>query len=81
MDQGPHGTGRTRRRLTCEKVHATAEMKQGQSKCDRARERKRKTKGYCIKRKAKEKESDRLRKKGCAQGESNGDSHDTSLTF
>ena len=31
--------------------------------------------------KAKEKESDRLRKKGCAQGESNGDSHDTSLTF
>ena len=30
---------------------------------------------------AKEKESDRLRKKGCTQGESNGDSHDTSLTF
>ena len=42
-----------------------------------ARERKRKTKG----RKTKEKESDRLRKKGCTQGESNGDSHDTSLTF
>ena len=36
-----------------------------------------KTKG----RKAKEKESDRLRKKVCTQGESNGDSHDTSLTF
>ena len=42
-----------------------------------ARERKRKTKG----RKAKEKESDRLRKKECTQGESNGDLHDTSLTF
>ena len=42
-----------------------------------AGERKRKTKG----RKAKEKESDRLRKKGCTQGESNGDSHDTSLIF
>ena len=42
-----------------------------------AGERKRKTKG----RKAKEKESDRLRKKGCTQGESNGDLHDTSLIF
>ena len=31
--------------------------------------------------KAKEKESDRLRKKGCTQGESNGDSHDTLLAF
>ena len=31
--------------------------------------------------KAKEKESDRLRKKRCMQGESSGDSHDTSFTF
>ena len=30
--------------------------------------------------KAKEKESDRLRKKRCIQGEFSGDSHDTSLT-
>ena len=42
-----------------------------------ASERKWKTKG----RKAKEKESDRLRKKECTQGESNGDLHGTSLTF
>ena len=42
-----------------------------------AREQRWKTKGH----KAKEKESDRLRKKGCTQGESNGDLHDTSLTF
>ena len=36
MDQALRGTGPTRRRLTCEKVRARAEMKQGQSKRDRA---------------------------------------------
>ena len=38
------------------------------------------TKGHCES-KAKEKESDRLRKKRCIQGESSGDSHNTLLTF
>ena len=42
MEQGPHGTGPTRRRSTCEKDRARAEMEQEQSKRDRARERRRK---------------------------------------
>ena len=32
MEQGPHGTGPTRRRSTCEKDRARAEMEQEQSK-------------------------------------------------
>ena len=55
-------------------------MKEEQSKRDCARERKQKQRDTASEEsKAKEKESDRL-KKGCTQGESNGDSHDTSLT-
>ena len=44
MEQGPHGTGPTRRQSTCDKDRARAEMEQEQSKRDRARERKRKQK-------------------------------------
>ena len=36
MEQGPLGTGPTRRRSTCEKDHARAEMEQEQSKRDHA---------------------------------------------
>ena len=64
-EQGPHGTGRSRRRSTCEKDRPRAEMEQKQSKRDRARERRRDT--ASEESKAKEKESDRY-------------SHDTTLT-
>ena len=40
--QGPHGIGPTRRRSTCEKDCARAEMEWERSKRDRARERKQK---------------------------------------
>ena len=61
MEQGPRGTGPTRRQSTCEKDRARAEIEQEQSKRDRARERKRKQRDTVSKEsKAKEKESDRL---------------------
>ena len=62
-------TGPTKRRSTCEKDCARAEMEQEQSKRDCAREKKRNKEES----KAKEKESDKLRKKRCIQGESSGD--------
>ena len=68
---GPRGIGPTRRRSTCEKDRARAEMEREQSKRDCARERKRKQRDTASEEsKAKEKESDRLRKKRCIQGES-----------
>ena len=67
-EQGPHGTGGSRRRSTCEKDRPRAEMEQKQSKRDRARERRRKQRDTASEEsKAKEKESDRY-------------SHDTTLT-
>ena len=45
MEQGPRGTGPTRRRWTCEKDRARAEMEQEQSKRDCDRESKMETKG------------------------------------
>ena len=42
MEQGLYGAGPTRRRSTCEKDCARAEMEQEQSKRDCARERRRK---------------------------------------
>ena len=55
-------------------------MKKEQSKRDHARERKQKQRDTASEEsKAKEKESDRLKKR-CIQGESNGESHDTLLT-
>ena len=42
MEQGPYGTGPTRRRSTCEKDRVRAEMEKDQSKRDCARERRRK---------------------------------------
>ena len=69
VEQGPHGTGPTRRRSTCEKDCARAEMEQEQSKRDRAREQRRKQRDTASEEsKANEKESDRY-------------SDDTSLTF
>ena len=69
MEQGAHGTGPTRRQLTCEKDCVRAEMEQEQSKCDCARERRRKQRDTASERsKAKEKGCDRY-------------SHDTLLTF
>ena len=68
---GPRGIGPTRRRTTCEKDCARAEMEREWSKRDRAKERKRKQRETASEdSKAKEKESDRLRKKRCIQGES-----------
>ena len=76
---GPHGIGPTidsrvtiygwtRMRSTCEKDHARAEMERERSKHDRAREQKWKQRDTASEEsRAKEKESDRLRKK---QGES-----------
>ena len=67
-EQGPHGTGGSRRRSTCAKDRPRAEMEQKQSKRDRARERRRKRRDTASEEsKAKEKESDRY-------------SHDTTLT-
>ena len=67
-EQGPHGTGGSRRRSTCEKYRPRAEMEQKPSKRDRARERRRKQRDTASEEsKAKEKESDRY-------------SHDTTLT-
>ena len=48
MEQGPYGTGPTRRRLTCEKNRARAEMGHEQSKRDRARERRRKQRDIAL---------------------------------
>ena len=74
MEQEPRGTGPTRRRSTCGKDCARAEMEQEQSKRDCARERKRKQRDTASEEsKAKEKESDRLRKKRCIQGKFSGD--------
>ena len=68
MEQGPHGTGPSRRRSTCEKGRARAEMEQEQSKRDRAREQRCKQRDTASEEsKAKEKVSDRY-------------SHDTSFT-
>jgi len=51
-----------------------AEMEQEQPKCDGARARKWKQRDIASEEsKTKEKESDRLRKKRCIQGESSGD--------
>ena len=69
---GPRSIDPTRRRSTCEKDRAGAEMERELSKRDRARERKRKQRDTASEEsiKAKEKESDRFRKKRCIQGES-----------
>ena len=42
MELWPYGTGPSRRRSTCEKDRVRAKMGHEQSKCDRARERRRK---------------------------------------
>ena len=68
MEQGPHGTGLTRRRSTCEKDRARAKMGHEQSKRDRAGERRRKQRDIASE-ESKGEKSDRY-------------SHDTSrLTF
>ena len=60
MKQGLYGAGPTRRRSTCEKDRAKAEMEQEQSKRDRATERRLKQMDTASEEcKAKEKESDR----------------------
>ena len=68
MEQGPHGTGLTRRQSTCEKDCARTQMEQEQSKHDHARESKQNQRDTTSEEsKAKEKESDGLRKKRCIQ--------------
>ena len=60
---GPRGIGPTRRRSTCEKDSARAEMEGERSKRDHARGRKQKQRDTASEEsKAKEKESDRLRR-------------------
>ena len=69
MEQGAHGTGLTRKQLTCEKYCARAEMEQEQSKHDRAREQRWKQRDTASEQsEAKENESDRY-------------SHDSLLTY
>ena len=68
MEQGPHGTGLTRRELTCEKDCVRTEIEQEQSKHDHARESKQNQRDTTSEdSKAKEKESDGLRRKRCIQ--------------
>ena len=65
---------------TCDKDRARAETEQEQSKHDHATEQKWKQRGTALEEsKAKEKESDRLRKKRCIQGESSRDRYDKRL--